>query len=304
MNAVLIALSTAIVLGGPQPRAAMSLSSNTLTIPRCLVTLVNDGDVHVPARESGQLVSVAVREGQQVTKEQLLAQIDDSMVRKGEEVARYKLQQAELEAKDDVNIRYAKASADVASADLAKSLETNKKVPNTVPETELRKQWLEKERSLLGIEKAGRDFEVAGLAVESKRAEHSATKLDVDRRQIKAPMDGFVEKRIAHVGDWLKQGDPVLQMQRLDRLRIEGFVDATGPNSVLPSEVDGRTVRVDIALARGQEAHLRGKIDHVSSGVEAGSQFLIKAEVINEQRDGHWVLRPGMTADMTVELGR
>jgi len=164
MHAMLIAVTTAIVLGGPPPRPMMSHSSNALTIPGCLVTLISDGDVQVPALESGQLVEVKVREGDQVTAGQVVAQLDDSQVRRIEEIAKYKLQQAEVEAKDDVNIRYADAAAKVAKADYEKSLESNRKVPNTVPDSELRKQWLEWNRAVLGIEKATHEFEIAAIS--------------------------------------------------------------------------------------------------------------------------------------------
>ena len=302
MHAVLIALATAIVLGGPPQRPAMSVSSNSLTIPNCLVTLIED--VPIPAQEAGQLMELTVREGDEVKKDQILAQIDDSIVRKAEEVTRYELEAAKVEASNDVDVRYAKASREVADADLRKSQETNQRVPGTVPDMELRKLWLDLQKATLGIEQARHNREVAQYKVNVNEAKNNASKLDIERRQIKSPNDGVIVKQFTHVGEWLKPGDPVLRLIRLDKLRVEGFVDATGQNGVRQAAVDGRPVTVNAALAGGQKIVLRGKIVFVSPEVEAGSQFRVKAEVDNEKRNGYWVLGPGMNADMTIELGR
>ena len=313
MHAVLIALTTAIVLGGPQQqqqplqrpplqRPAMSLSSNALTIPGCVVTLIDD--VPIPALEAGQLTELKVREGEQVKAGQVLAQIDDSQVRKAEEVTRYELEAAKVEANNDVDVRYARASREVDEVNLRKAQEANNKVPGAVPDIELRKFWLDLQKSTLGIEQASHNLEVAHYKVSVNDAKHSAAKLDIERRQVKTLTDGIVVKQFAHVGEWLKPGDPVVRLVRMDKLWIEGLVDATGANGVAPAEVDGRPVTVKVALARNQEAVLHGKIVFVSPVVEAGPVFPVKAEVINEKRNGYWILQPGLNADMTIELGR
>ena len=305
MHAALIAISTALVLAGPQPRPTMSVSSDAVTISNCLVTPTEE-DVQVPTQESGVLMELKVREGQQVTAGDLLGQIDDSKVKRAEEVALYRMQAAEVEAKNDVDVRFAKASAKVALAEIEQSEETNRRVPGTVTQSELRKQYLDHRKSELGIEQAEHNFEVSGLKAQIGKAELAAAKLEVERRQIKAPIPGVVARQIAHVGDWLKEGEPVLRLLRMDRLRIEGFLDATGTNGVMPSEVDGKPVTVKVALPRGREEPFQGKITFVSPVVEAGSQFLVKAEVINrqDQEGGHWLLRPGLNADMTIFLKR
>lgn len=302
MHAVLMALATAIVLGGPTQRPPMSVSSNSLTIPNCLITLTYE--VPVPAQEAGQLMELKVREGDQVTKDQVLAQIDDAIVRKAEEVTRYEMEAAKVEANNDVDVRFARASEQVANADLLKSQETNKRVPNTVTEMELRKLWLDLQKATLGIEQARHNLEVAQFKVSVSAAKNSASKLDIERRQIKSPSDGVIVKQFAHVGEWLKPGDPVVRLIRMDKLWIEGFVDAAGEHGMRQSDVDGRPVTVHATLAHGQKAVLRGKIVFVSPEIEAGSQFRVKAELDNEKRNGYWVLGPGMNADMTIELGR
>ena len=47
---------------------------------------------------------------------------------------------------------------------------------------------------------------------------------------------------------------------------------------------------------------LDGKIVFVSPLVQPGGEYLVWAEVENKQENGHWLLRPGLTATMTIQL--
>ena len=44
----------------------------------------------------------------------------------------------------------------------------------------------------------------------------------------------------------------------------------------------------------------QGKIKFVSNKVEAGGEYKVWAEVTNRKYKGQWVLRPGVTLNMTV----
>lgn len=311
MHGIVLVLTAVAALAGPQPRPAMSVSGDTVTVPGCLVTLI--GDVPVPVQEAGVLVRLNAVEGQQVAPGELLAQIDDSQAQKAVEAAIARHNAADLKAKNDVNVRYARISEKVYEAELKRSEETNRRAPGAVTQADMHKQWLELQRATLGIEQAEHDFHVAELDAQVAKAEVDAARLNLERRQIKAPESSvpsdtdfkwIVVKRFSQVGEWLKPGDPVLRLVRMDRLWIEGFLDAAGAAGMTPSEVDGKPVTVKVALPRGREEVLQGRIVFVSPIVEAGPQFLIKAEIINRQDAGHWVLRPGLNADMTIYLKR
>lgn len=312
MNAILMALTTAVVLSGAAPqrpaqaaaaqRPSMSVSASAITIQRGLVTLIED--VKVPAEEAGRLLEFKVREGDAVKAGQLLAQLDDSQVQKTEQVAAFKWQAAKVEAENDVNVRYAAATRDVAQADLEKSMETNRRVPNTVTETEMRKLWLDLQKSKLGIEQAQHDRQVAVLTVDVRAAEHSLEKINLERRQIKAPTDGMIVKRFVRAGEWVKPGDPVLHLVRMDKLWVEGFIDAAGANGVTPGEVDRKPVTVTVLLPRGRVETFQGQVVLASPMIEAGSQFLVRAEVGNRQNGSHWLLLPGTEAQISIDLNR
>ncbi len=276
---------------------SFSYGQHTVTLPNCLLSL--DDEALVPAQEAGVLVKIPVKEGQQVPKGELLAQIDDVLSQRECEVARFKLNVAEKQATDDIDVRYAKAAHDVAERKLIKYLEANRRTPGTVPETEVDVQKLERDKFRLSIEKAQRDLVIADLQRQVSEAELKAAEAKLERRRIAAPLDAVVVELTRHEGEWVQPGDPVMRLVRVDRLRVEGFLNARDYRA---SELQGRPVAVDVELARGQRETFQGRIVYVKPLVEAGGEFLVRAEVENRREDGVWVLCPGLSAKMTIQL--
>jgi multidrug efflux pump subunit AcrA (membrane-fusion protein) len=91
----------------------------------------------------------------------------------------------------------------------------------------------------------------------------------------------------------------VLQVVRIDRLRVEGFLSA---GEYAPESVAGRPVTVEVSLAGGRIARFTGQVVFVSPIVQAGNKYRVRAEVANRSESGHPILRPGMTATMNVQL--
>jgi len=272
-------------------------AAESVTLSNCLLAL--DEEAQVPAQEAGMLTKILVREGQQVATGELLAQSDDAIPKMQHAVAQFKLKVAEREAQDDVNIRYASAAADVAKADYLQAEEANKKVPGTVPQAEVRQRLLKWREMELSIEKAQKDMAVAALQAKVADAEVQAAAVNLARRRLTAPLDAVVVELTKHEGEWAQAGDPVMRVVRIDRLRVEGFLN--GKDYRL-AELQNRPVSVAVKLARGQTETFPGKIVYVKPMVEAGGEFLVRAEVQNRKQNGAWVLSPGLNAEMTIEL--
>jgi len=272
-------------------------AAESVTLSNCLLAL--DEEAQVPAQEAGMLTKILVREGQQVATGELLAQSDDAIPKMQHAVAQFKLKVAEREAQDDVNIRYASAAADVAKADYLQAEEANKKVPGTVPQAEVRQRLLKWREMELSIEKAQKDMAVAALQAKVADAEVQAAAVNLARRRLTAPLDAVVVELTKHEGEWAQAGDPVMRVVRIDRLRVEGFLNA---KDYRLAELQNRPVSVAVKLARGQTETFPGKIVYVKPMVEAGGEFLVRAEVQNRKQNGAWVLSPGLNAEMTIEL--
>lgn len=279
--------------------AAASAQSAPVTykVPNCLVSLIEEAQV--PAQEAGVLVELKAREGLQVEAGQPLAQIDVTKAKMEVRVMEGKLAVAKEKAADDINIRYAKAAADVAMAEYEVNAEACRRVPGAVPQTELNRLLLKCKETTLAIDKAKLDMRVAGHEASVSQAEADAAAENVARRQIKSPLDGVVVELHRHLGEWVQPGDQVLHIVRMDRLWIEGFLRTT---DFTRGEIQDRTVSVDIKLARGQTVTFPGTVVFVRPTTEAGGTFLFRAEIRNQKQGGHWVLSPGLNAEMTIQL--
>jgi len=276
--------------------APATVPAAQVTLPHCLVSLIEE--VQVPAEEAGVLSGLAVKEGQQVKTEELLAKIDDVQAKMQVRVAGLKLAVAGEKAANDVSIRYSTAAAAVAAAEYQLNVEANQKVPGTVPKTEIRKLLLTWQRAALEIEQAEMTMRIDGLQAKVSEAEVEASQEILDRHSIKSPLDGVVVELYHHAGEWVKPGDPVMHVVRVDRLRVEGFLNAS---EVAPGEVDGQPVGVRVELARGRVEQFAGRIVFVSPLVQAGGEYQVWAEVENRQEGEHWLLRPGLNAQMTIQ---
>jgi multidrug resistance efflux pump len=297
---LIVALTLAAGPQRPGPTAALPVAppAREVQLTHCLVSLIED--VQVPAREAGPLTNVSVAEGEYVAPGQLLAQIDDRQPRLDKLAAELERDAALAKAQDDIEVRYAEAAFAVATAELERALSIDRKNSGSVTQTEIQKLKLAKHRDELQIERSKLDMRVAKMNADVHQAAVKSADDAVARRQIASPLAGIVVTLFHEKGEWVAAGEPVVQVIRIDRLRVEGFLNAT---EIGPEEVSGRPVSIEVQLAGGRSARCAGKIVFISPLVQAGDKYRVRAEVENHTENGHPLLRPGMTATMTIALG-
>jgi multidrug efflux pump subunit AcrA (membrane-fusion protein) len=256
--------------------------------------------VKLPAKEAGVLVHLAVKEGSQVRAGQKIGQIDDKDIQTQKVAASYALRAAIKRYKDDVDIRYSDAAAAAAEADYQIMQEANKIAERAITEVDLRASKLNWDKMVLAAEKARKEQELAHYEAYMKQAELDAAKLAIDRRVISAPFDGVVEEVNRKQEEWVNPGDTILWMLRLDVMEVEGAVD---PSKYDPHEIQGCEVTVEVEMARGRKESFPGRITKVSSLIGGHKMYNVRAEVVNRQEYGSWMLRNGMSAKMTIQLG-
>ncbi len=268
-----------------------------IVVDPCLVSVIREA--RVPARQAGVLIELAVREGQTVAKDALLARIDDTQAQLAQKAAGLNLRVALEQARDDVNVRYAVAALKVAQAELRRAEEANAGIEGTVPEAEMDRLRLTCDKLELEIERARMDQRIAGLQSWVKDADVQAAAENLRRHQITAPFDGVVVEIFPHVGEWLEPGTPVVYLIEVDRLRVEGFVDQA---EVGTGEILDRDVEVVVRLERGRQESFSGKMVFADPRLQAGGAYRVWAEVDNRRENGFWLLRPGLNAQMTIFL--
>lgn len=291
------------------PSAQATGGQGEIVLGQCLVSLVQE--VQVPAQVAGVLVETPVQEGMTVSSGQMLARIDDTQPLSDQQIATLKLQVAEEKAKNDISVRYAQAAAEVARVEYEQSWRANQKTPGTISETEIRRLYLAHQRAALGVEQAMVDQRLAALEAKVLEAEAAAASMEVQRRRILAPLDGVVVKIHRRLGEWVQPGDPVVQVVRMDRLRVEALLSATDvrdregrlvSRGYSPSDIAGRRVTVAVELPGSRRETFPGQIVFVSPLVQAGGQYRFWAEVENRKHDDHWLLLPGLMAEVTVHV--
>lgn len=273
-----------------------------VNVPQCYVLVKRE--VEVAAQEPGLLDAFEVEKGEAVEAEALVAKIDSSQAEMKHQVAQAEYQAAVYQAKNDVNVRFSKAAEGVALAELQKAKEANDPrkggLANAVSSAELRRLDLSWVKSKLGIEQAEMEYEVAKLTAKVKQTEMAAAALDVQRRQVKSPINGVVIDVFKEKGEWVQAGEPVATIVQMDVLKVEGYVNI---NQVSPADVKFKPVTIRAKLTGDQEVEFTGKITFVNPIVEIGGPYRVSADIANRQDStGEWLLRPGLETTMTIHL--
>ncbi|MGV3485800.1 MAG: efflux RND transporter periplasmic adaptor subunit, partial [Planctomycetaceae bacterium] len=201
---------------------ASAASSPELRAENCMVKLIQN--VRVPAEVEGRITDMKIVEGSSVQQGDLLAVIDDTQSQLMLELKKAEEREAELNAINDVNIRDAINSERSANAEAEAYKELRRE--GATPYWEMEKKILEADRAKLRIELAESQQKIAKVQYIAKKTERQLAEHELTRRKVLAPFGGFIESRIAQLGEWVQPGSPVLQLVRLDRLRIEGDIDA------------------------------------------------------------------------------
>ena len=124
-----------------------------------------------------------------------------------------------------------------------------------------------------------------------------AADAQVQDRRLISPIEGFVDDVMQNEGQWLREGDNILKIIRLDKVTICGTIDA---NHYSPETVDGCAVTIYVQKPGQAIQQVKGKITYARQVIESG-KFSIFAEVKNVANErGYWLLNPGTIVTMVV----
>ncbi|QDU12057.1 efflux RND transporter periplasmic adaptor subunit [Gimesia aquarii] len=295
---VLINLSTIItgllfVNCGFTDAWAQSSSSSGLKIDSVLVSLIEQ--VEVPAREVGQLKKMLVKEGMSVQEGEVLARIEDSEAVLLLKQAKLESEMSNLKAENDVNIRFARKAYEVAKSELQRAEDSIKKYPKSISKTELDRLKLTAEKAELEIEQALEEAKTSQLEARLKQNAEQIASLAIQRRKVVAPLSGMVVQIMAKNGEWVRPGDTVLRILKLDRLRAEGLVNASKLQNL---NLKGRPVVLIVNQGTKNELEFQGKISFVSPEINpVNHQTRVWADIENPD----FKLKPGMRASLIIK---
>ncbi len=179
---------------------------------------------------SGFVSEVLVRDNETVRKGDLLFRIDP---------ARYAIALEQAEAV----VEQKKATLDQASRDRARY----DKLTEVVSQQK--------------AEQARTDEAAAAAAYRQAVADRDLARLNLDRVEVKAPVNGVVTNLGLQPGDYVAQGAAKIALVDTDSLRIEGYFEETKLARIKVGDA------VSIRLM-GQSRDLRGRVESVAAGIE------------------------------------
>ena len=181
---------------------------------------------------SGFVTEVLVRDNQQVKRGDVLFRIDR---------ARYDIAQKQAEAV----LLGKRASLDEANADL-------KRYSALTPDVTVSKQRIDQVVATQGSAQAAYDEAVADL---------SLARLNLERSEVRASVNGVVTNMELRPGTYLTSGKGVMALLDSDTLRVEGYFEETK----LPRIHLGDAVSVRLL---GSDHVLRGRVEGIAAGIE------------------------------------
>ena len=281
----------------------------------------------------GRVVKVNVQEGQSVTKDQIIAELDRAEFESRYEQAKANLDRAQktkqqLETVLDINKKtlpseVARATANVKSVkDTLKDAEKNyqrfedlfskgvitEKERDTMKLTyDVAKSRLTESESMLKlaqgnltkIDAVKQDIEVAAAQINSINASLNQASIQLAYTQLKSPMDGIITSRNIEPGETVNSGREVITISDLSRVDLKIFVDETEIGKVKPGQ------KVDVKVDTFPGKTYTGSVSFISPEGEFTPKiiqtkkervklvYLVKVSIANP----NFELKSGMPAD-------
>ena len=221
-----------------------------------------------------------------VTQGQSLGKVQDEALRL--ELARLKttIEVAKKKHASDIDKRLAVKSQAVAENEYQRAIAANARVRDTYPLNEIDRLKLIADRAKLEVERTNYLTEMAALDIVQAEHEYRKSYEVYSRHQITAPVAGVITSVEKKVGEWVEPGMDMLRIVRLDRLRIEGFINA----EQTVSNLVGREAHVSVVIG-GSTLETSGKVVFVSPDVNSiNSLVRVYLEIDNSKNQ----LRPGL----------
>ncbi|MFN0016848.1 MAG: HlyD family efflux transporter periplasmic adaptor subunit [Pirellulaceae bacterium] len=297
----------------PAPRAREASSSPKSSFPKSkneieiLHALVSSTDpIKLPAREAGSIMDIAVKRGHEVKVGDIVGQIDDTDAVTKKEIAERERDGAKAKADSPHELKAAKEGEAVAKENYDANISLNSNDRKAVSLFDLRRSKFEWQRALAQIGVAETEQIVARHTQHAKQAQIVAAENEIRRRKLTSPVDGVVIQVFKHVGDWAQPGDAVMEIVRMNKVEVDGWVLS---EEASPADVFGKPVTIYVdrpGPSNKDKPHVvKGHItfaSQVMQGSGSNRQFRVSTEVDNEQIDGFWVIQPGSEARMVIDL--
>ncbi len=239
----------------------------------------------VASDRPGVLAEMKLEEGDPVKRGQIIARLRDDVARATVAIAR-------KQTENDIEVRLAEKTSEVAKAELdqAKLMDAGPDL-QVVTRYELRRLQLSAEQTELQIEQAKNELEVRKLQL-AEAMERLKEHLVI------SPIDGMVTRRLLTSGESVQQGSEIVEITNFKVLKVIGNIEVVDAFKIKIG--DPVIVRLEDPSISAQinDATFNGKIRFIDGAASAVAQKVrVWAEV--ENPDG--LLLPGLRATMQIQ---
>ena len=267
-------------------------------------TLAAVDQVTISSEADGKVSHILADLGDRVKAGQALIRVDHEKQQYNFDQQRASLDKAlaQLGAPDAQHLPDAEKTPDVqkAAADLAQAKQAHQRASELFKRTLVPQQTLDDAATTLQSKQASYDLSLqnAKNLRASLQASEASMKL-ADRQlrdtEIRAPFDGYVEKRMVNLGELLKTSTPVMSIVRVDPLKVIAEI----PEKMAPWIKDGQAVQLHVDAY--PDRTFLGKVSRISPTVNTATRaFPFEALVPNQDA----TLKPGTFARVHIESGK
>lgn len=271
-------------------------SKAQINVDTCSVHLMDE--IMIPAKESGVLAELNVKEGDAVPARKIIGTIDATLLEIELERARRRLENAQELASDTSTIEVAKKKYALAKHEYEVAARLASKGSRSNQER-MRAKY-SKDTSAAEIVQA--KMEQRGAMGQARVEEVGVNQIRqmIKNLRIESEFDGHVLELYKHRGEWVNKGDEIAHFARIDRVWVEGTVSS---NECNVQDVMGQKTIITLRQAGGDTVKFNGTIVSIPLVMEGGgNRFRVKADVQNRFENGVWLLRPGAQLSMKIDL--
>jgi len=269
----------------------ITLSANERARLMSLNTERRDADGNIIRDNNGNPVMVPVREGMNVFNGQVLANFDDRELQSILKINQAQLEVAKAERDKEIERIFAAHGVLVAMNELQAMVEANRQHDRIFPAVEM-------ERQRLAVAQAEAQLELQTYTIDEVRtrevlvreSEMERTQTQIDLRKLVAPIGGTIVKVHAAEGEWLREGDPVLEIMNLETMWVMVRVPADRYST---SDVYGKQATIQVTLANGRTEMFQGVVVFCDPTIAGDRAFPAYIEIQNRRDGNHWLLQPG-----------
>jgi len=267
-------------------------------------TLAAVDQVMISSEADGKVSRILADLGDRVTAGQTLIQVD-------REKQQYNLEQqqaslaralAQYGAPDPQHLPDVEKTPDVqkANADLVQAKQAFDRTSELFKRTLVPQQMLDDAAAALQSKRASYDLSLQSAknlraSIQASEASMKLADRQLRDTEIRAPFDGYVEKRLVNLGELVKAQMPVMAVVRVDPLKVVAEI----PEKMAPWINEGQPVQ--LLVDAYPDRTFTGKVSRISPAVNTATRaFPFEALVPNKDA----VLKPGTFARVHIESGK